>query len=144
MGFDVLRVGEVLEHGGVAGDLMDEGFEIAEGVLAVEEVLLVEEVGVFDGEKCALEVQTGYDYNNLCCLYTNNCRYSSYMDSCEGCQYCFGCVGLRKKQYCVLNKQYTKEEYESLVEKIKGNMKERGEWGNFFPLSSAYCGYIFL
>jgi len=101
----------------------------------------IDSVGVFDGEKCTLEVQTGYDYNNLCCLYTNSCRYSSYLDSCEEAEYCFGCVGLRKKKYCILNKQYTKEDYENLVEKIKGDMKKRGEWGKFFPLSSAYCGY---
>jgi len=50
-------------------------------------------------------------------------------------------VGLRKKKYCILNKQYTKEEYENLVEKIKSDMKNRGEWGKFWPLSSAYCGY---
>ncbi|MEI7424766.1 MAG: hypothetical protein WCK10_01460 [Candidatus Staskawiczbacteria bacterium] len=101
----------------------------------------IDSVGVFDGEKCALEVQTGMDYNNLCCVYTNNCRYSSYLDSCEECEYCFGCVGMRKKKYCILNKQYTKEVYEILVEKIKSDMKTRGEWGKFFPLSSAYCGY---
>ena len=98
-------------------------------------------VGVLDCEKCALEVQTSYDYNNFCCLYSNNCRYSCYMDFCEECENCFGCVGTRKKKYCILNKQYTKEEYESLVEKIKSDMKKRGEWGKFFPLSSAYCGY---
>ena len=34
------------------------------------------------------------------------------------CSDCFGCVGLRNKQYCIFNKQYTKEEYEDLVPKI--------------------------
>jgi hypothetical protein len=82
-----------------------------------------------------------YGYGNVCNLYTTSCRYSAYLDNCEECEYCFGCVGLRKKKYCILNKQYTKEEYEKLVEKIKSDMKNRGEWGKFFPLSSAYCGY---
>lgn len=36
----------------------------------------------------------------------------------------FGCVGLKKGEYCILNKQYTKEEYFSLVEKIKVHMEE--------------------
>jgi hypothetical protein len=98
-------------------------------------------VGVLDCEKCSLEVQTSYDYNNFCCLYSNNCRYSAYLDFCEECENCFGCVGVRKKKYCILNKQYTKEEYESLIEKIKADMKKRGEWGKFLPLSAAYCGY---
>jgi len=101
----------------------------------------IDSAGVLDCEKCAMEVQTGYDYNNLCCLYANNCRFSSYLDNCEECEYCFGCVGLRKKRYCILNKQYTEEEYKKLVEKIKSDMKNRGEWGKFFSLPSAYCGY---
>ena len=36
----------------------------------------------------------------------------------------FGCVGLRNKEYCILNKQYTKEEYEELVPKIIKQMNE--------------------
>ncbi|MEI8091831.1 MAG: hypothetical protein WCG98_06540 [bacterium] len=30
----------------------------------------------------------------------------------------FGCVGMRDKEYCILNKQYTREEYETLVPQI--------------------------
>jgi hypothetical protein len=95
----------------------------------------------FDTEKSALGSMDQKGYGNVCNLYANFCRYSAYLDNCEECEYCFGCVGMRKKKYCILNKQYTKEEYESLVEKIKIDMKNRGEWGKFFPLSSAYCGY---
>ena len=45
-----------------------------------------------------------------------------YCDSCRGCSDCFGCVGLRKKQYCIFNKQYSKEEYFELIEKMKIQM----------------------
>ena len=62
-------------------------------------------------------------------------RYSEYLDLCIECEYCFGCVGLKKKKYCILNKQYTKDEYESLKEKIISDMKERGEYGKFLPYS---------
>ena len=62
-------------------------------------------------------------------------RYSEYLDLCLECEYCFGCVGLKKKKYCVLNKQYTKEEYESLKNKIISDMKKRGEYGKFLPYS---------
>lgn len=37
---------------------------------------------------------------------------------------CFGCVNLKRKQYCILNKQYSKEEYLQLKEKIIQNMKQ--------------------
>lgn len=46
---------------------------------------------------------------------------------------CFGCVGLTNSQYCILNKQYSKEEYEELVPRIIEHMKKTGEWGEFFP-----------
>ena len=36
----------------------------------------------------------------------------------------FGCIGLRNKQYCILNKQYSKEEYEALLPKIKQHMMD--------------------
>lgn len=62
-------------------------------------------------------------------------RYSEYIDLCIECEYCFGCVGLKKKKYCILNKQYSKEEYESLKEKIISDMKKNGEYGKFFPYS---------
>src|SRR5258706_484246 len=34
----------------------------------------------------------------------------------------FGCVGLRSAEYCILNKQYSKEEYFDTIEKIKQQM----------------------
>ncbi len=58
-----------------------------------------------------------------------------YCWMCAGCKHCFGCVSLQKKEYCILNKQYTKEEYEALVPKIISCMVQSGEWGEFFPMS---------
>jgi hypothetical protein len=49
---------------------------------------------------------------------------TEYTFACHGCEYVFGCVGLNKASYCIFNKQYTKEEYFSLVEKIKRQMDE--------------------
>ncbi|MDD5721435.1 MAG: hypothetical protein PHT16_03250 [Candidatus Pacebacteria bacterium] len=60
-------------------------------------------------------------------------RYSEYLDICFECEYCFGCVGLKKKKYCILNKQYDKEEYEKLKDEIVSDMKKRGEYGKFLP-----------
>ena len=54
----------------------------------------------------------------------------------------FGCMALRNKQYCILNKQYTKEEYEGLVPKIVAHMNampyidrqgKTYKYGEFFP-----------
>ena len=54
---------------------------------------------------------------------------------------CFGCVGLKNAEYCILNKQYTKEEYEEMVPKIIEHMKDTGEWGEFFPMSVSPFAY---
>ena len=62
----------------------------------------------------------------------------------------FGCVGLRHKHHCILNKQYTKEEYEGLVPKIKQHMNEmpfvdkKGrvyKYGEFLPPELSPFGY---
>jgi hypothetical protein len=64
---------------------------------------------------------------------------------CIACIYntknCFWCIGLKGQQYCILNKQYTKEAYEILVPKIIEHMIKMGEWGQFFPPSLSSYGY---
>jgi hypothetical protein len=76
--------------------------------------------------------------------FTAYCRDSSdifYSWDCHSCTNCFGCIGLRHKQYCILNKQYTKEEYEDLVPKIIEKMRADGEWGEFFPVTMSPFAY---
>lgn len=67
----------------------------------------------------------------------------------EYCLFCmssnanlFGCVGISKRQYCIFNKQYSKEEYFALREKIIQHMNDmpyvdkKGrvyKYGEFFP-----------
>ncbi|OGG38155.1 hypothetical protein A2116_00075 [Candidatus Jorgensenbacteria bacterium GWA1_49_17] len=73
--------------------------------------------------------------------WTNSCTDSEYLDSCMECRECFGCVGVRKKKNCILNKQYSEEEYKRLKAQIIEDMKLGGEYGEFFPYSLAYGGY---
>lgn len=69
-------------------------------------------------------------------------RDTEYSMFCTSSSNLFGCMGLRKKEFCILNKQYTKEEYEKLVARIKEHMDmipyvdKRGriyKYGEFFP-----------
>ncbi|EKD93282.1 MAG: hypothetical protein ACD_28C00186G0002 [uncultured bacterium] len=64
------------------------------------------------------------------CWYGENIRYS--IETAYS-QNLFGCVGLKRKEYCILNKQYTKEAYEALMPKIIEYMQKIGEWSEFFP-----------
>lgn len=73
-----------------------------------------------------------------------------YVDYCKKSSHLFGCVGLINKQYCILNKQYTKEQYEELIPKIKQHMNDipyidsKGrvyKYGEFFPYELCPFGY---
>ncbi len=80
--------------------------------------------------------------------------YRSFrLDNCEFCMMCsdlrdcFGCIGLKKRQFCIFNKQYSEQEYWRLVDEIKCAMLERGEYGTYLPttLSSTFvpeCGSV--
>jgi len=48
---------------------------------------------------------------------------------------------LIKGKYCILNKQYTKEEFEKLRAEIIEKMKREGIYGNFFPKELSPFGY---
>jgi hypothetical protein len=76
-------------------------------------------------------------FTHLC--YDNS--YIQYCDTCQNSQNLFGCMGLNKKEYCIFNKQYTKEEYEKLKHKIIEHMKKTGEYGEFFPPQLSPFGY---
>ncbi len=62
---------------------------------------------------------------------------------------CFGCVGLKHAQYCILNKQYTQGEYERMVARIIEHMRAEAsaregvgsEWGKFFPAAVSTFAY---
>lgn len=79
-------------------------------------------------------ISCSHVYSNV-----NNIFYSIYC--INGCSDIFGCVGLKHKQYCILNKQYTKEEYNKLCSRIIDKMIEDGEWGEFLPNSFSHFGY---
>lgn len=86
------------------------------------------------------------------CLYCiESVSRLTYCDNCYGGSAdLFGCIGLKKKQYCILNKQYSKEEYEALLPTVIENMNsvpyadKKGReyrYGEFFPIELSVYGY---
>lgn len=54
---------------------------------------------------------------------------------------CFGCVGLKHKQFCILNKQYSEADYNALKAAIIAHMRKTGEYGDYFPMSLSPFAY---
>ncbi len=80
----------------------------------------------------------------------DNCNDVEYSWGCTGSSFLFGCIGLKKAQYCIFNKQYSKEEYETLRPKIIEHMNgmpyvdKKGikyVYGEFFPSELSPVSY---
>jgi hypothetical protein len=92
----------------------------------------------YDGISCGVQ--------NSRCLFGAilwNSHDVAYAFNCYGISNSFGCVSMRSSSYCILNKQYTKEEYEELLPKVIAHMNEmpyidaKGnsyKYGEFFPI----------
>jgi len=87
-------------------------------------------------------INSGIDVaNHICSVQGWSSTFIEYSMYSMNANHCFGCVGIRKKDYCILNKQYSKEEYEILSEKIRNDLKEQGIYGEFFPQPLSAFGY---
>jgi hypothetical protein len=78
---------------------------------------------------------SGYNARN--CKFTRHCLQQvhdlEYCIHCPHSSYLFGCIGMSRKQYAILNKQYSKEDWYALIPKIIEHMKSTGEYGEMFP-----------
>ncbi len=74
-------------------------------------------------------------------LMSLHCNDTTYFHTLKACKDCFGCSAIKNKQYCILNKQYSREEYEAMVPRIIEHMKTTGEWGQFFPAEDSIHAY---
>jgi len=97
---------------------------------------------VMDSDTVGMNSELAYEcintainsYNNkFCnrCWTVSDCYYSN---ECDNSNNLFGCIGLNRHSYCILNKEYTEKEYNFLVPQIIEHMKKTGEWGEFFPM----------
>ncbi|MFA7000215.1 MAG: hypothetical protein WC241_03820 [Candidatus Paceibacterota bacterium] len=115
-----------------------------------------------DGQRDSMDIfgvnrgELAYDSNNVdfssYCLFSVNGENNfntEYVADSFNVKNVFGCLSLRKQEYCILNKQYGKEEYNELVAKIKKQMVNvpfidslgrEYRYGEFFPIeNSPFC-----
>lgn len=72
-----------------------------------------------------------YDVKFSCVVWTS--RNVEYSDNCHDSHDLFGAAGVRKRQYIILNTQYSEGDYLKLRQQIITDMRTRGEYGEFFP-----------
>lgn len=113
-------------------------------------------------ERLSLTCKTCMDFNSWgqncelvyqCSACGDRAYRSKFCSTCvsiRDCEYCFecfhdsdlfGCVGLRAKRFCILNKQYEEKEYHALRTKLIEHMKKTGEYGEYFPMSLCAFAY---
>lgn len=95
-----------------------------------------ENVGLFNCEA------VGHGASDVMCskLIWGGSNSIAYSYECFASNNLIGCCGLKRAEYCIFNKQYSKEEYFKVREKIVSHMKKTGEWGSFFPPNmSPFC-----
>jgi len=68
-----------------------------------------------------------------CSIRNSSCSNIYYCFDCLNCSFCLGCIWLKNKSYCILNKQYTKEERYEKVDEIFWQMEKDGTLWEFFP-----------
>jgi hypothetical protein len=102
--------------------------------MKVKDAMDCHEVG--DAELLYECANLGYNAFNI--RFSMNCL--NQITNLTYCNYCFngaadlfGCIGLKRKRFCILNKQYSEDDYRKMVEKIIEHMNRTGEWGEFFP-----------
>jgi hypothetical protein len=93
----------------------------------------------------------GYDIHNLkfCWTVYLNSSDVEYSLLCVSCKNCFACVGLRNREYCILNCQYDKHQYLELKNRIIAQMRSdqyagtENAYGEFYPywFSPLYCNH---
>ena len=134
-------------------------YENAEDSRYCQFILLGPEKGCYDhtgwgkGAESVYEaLQAGDGVSNIkfsigCYTQAKDIEYSLF---CTGGKNLFGCVSAHHKQFCILNKQYTEEEYKALVPKIREHMRtmpyvdKAGHefcYGEFFPPEFAPYSY---
>ncbi len=80
-------------------------------------------------------------YHTISTVFSWDCKESLYAMECFYSDHLFGCMGLKHKSYCILNKQYSKDEYEKLMPKIVEHLRQTDEWGKFFPMKLSPFAY---
>ena len=74
------------------------------------------------------------------CTQINDCSYCYCTEQSTGCTHCLACIGLTNQSYMILNKQVSKEEFSSTIDRFLHDAAFREEIrSSFITLKQHYC-----
>lgn len=106
--------------------------------------------GIHGGEQSYECINIDFSSRALFAVNGENHLDTNYVVDCDSVEHLFGCISLRKKKYCILNKEYTENEFNELKSKIIAQMNEvpyvdqKGRtyrYGEFFPFEISAHSY---
>jgi hypothetical protein len=83
-------------------------------------------------------------------IINHGCLATHYTYMCYSSKFLFGCIGIRNQDYIILNKKYTKAEYQDLLLRIIKHMNDMPyvdnqgrvyKYGEFFPMELSPFSY---
>lgn len=95
----------------------------------------------YDSELLYEDVGVGLSSNAMACFTSDGMHDAYFCLYSQSLTDCFGCISMHHKKNCILNRQYSKEEYERIVPKIIESMRADGSWGEFLPQQMSPYGY---
>jgi hypothetical protein len=104
-----------------------------------------------NGNKNSIDLTVCFETEDSCCciqsplnkscsflMHTDYCGYSEFCAYSKNLVDCFGCVYLANKRYHILNKPYSKEDYEKQVAEIKRQLIANGDYNLLLYFVSDY------
>lgn len=92
----------------------------------------------FEAEACYSCVHSPLNYNSNFLFQTDQTSDSEFCAFSKNLKDCFGCVYLANKQYYILNKPYSAQEYKVKVEEIKTELMRSGQYNLLLYFVSDY------
>lgn len=76
-------------------------------------------------------VDSDYMFNCSYSVRSSHCIDSTFLFNCRNVKNSLGCVSLQNKEYCILNRQLTKDQYETVSKQILEELKAKNlGWAN--------------
>jgi len=93
------------------------------------------------GEWCCDCVTPDNSYMTLFSTWCWKGKYILLSDNCHTSEHLLGCISMKRSKYCILNKEYSPEEYEQLAGQILQSLIDSREWNGLLPIRLSPFGY---